>query len=169
MILKLIGLFLISVTGGLIGINASLKLKARADFLEKYITLMNETKTRIRLSACDIRELFKSASGYEPLDFMTAEFTRNIKQKSSAKIAWEKAVTSAFKRYRLSKIDKDLIAEFGAEFGQSDIDGEINHIDLHIALVEDRLEKARTELVQKGKLYRTLGIFGGITVSLIIL
>lgn len=58
MILKLIGLFLISVTGGLAGINASLRLKSRTEFLEKYISL-SETKTRIRLSACDIRELLR--------------------------------------------------------------------------------------------------------------
>ncbi len=168
MMLKLIGLFLISVAGGLVGINASLRLKSRVEFLEKYITLMNETKTRIRLSACDIRELFKNDSGFEAIDFMTAEFTRNIRRNSTAKDAWEKAVNSTFKRYRLSKADKDLIAEFGTEFGQNDIDGEINHIDLHIALTEDRLEQARAELLQKGRLYRTLGIFGGITVSLII-
>lgn len=167
--LKLIGLFLISVTGGLVGIKASLQLKSRVDFLEKYITLMHETKTRIRLSACDIRELFKNDSSFEPIDFLTAEFTRNLKKNSTAKIAWETAVDSAFKKYRLSKTDKELISEFGADFGQNDIDGEINHIDLHIALVENRLEKARAELSQKGKLYRTLGIFGGITVSLIIL
>ena len=160
MIFKLIGLFLISVTGGLAGINASLRLKSRTEFLEKYISLLSETKTRIRLSACDIRELFKNDSGYEPLDFMTAEFIRNIKNKSHVKIAWERAVNSAFRQYRLS---------FGTDFGQRDIDGEISHIDLNIALIEDRLEKARTELTQKGKLYRTLGIFGGITVSLIIL
>ena len=36
MIFKLIGLFLISVTGGLVGINASLRLKSRTEFLEKY-------------------------------------------------------------------------------------------------------------------------------------
>lgn len=169
MILKLIGLFLISVMGGLVGINASLRLKSRTEFLEKYITLLNETKTRIRLSACDIRELFKNDSGYEPLDFMTAEFTRNIKNKSNAKNSWKCAVDSAFKKYKLSKADRELISDFGTDFGQSDIDGEINHIDLNITLAEDRLEKARTELTQKGKLYRTLGIFGGITVSLIIL
>ncbi|WP_106764799.1 stage III sporulation protein AB [Pseudoruminococcus massiliensis] len=169
MILKLIGLFLISVTGGLAGINASLRLKSRTEFLEKYISLLSETKTRIRLSACDIRELFKNDSGYEPLDFMTAEFTRNIKNKSNAKISWERAVNSAFRKYRLSKADKELISDFGTDFGKRDIDGEISHIDLNIALIEDRLEKARTELTQKGKLYRTLGIFGGITVSLIIL
>lgn len=169
MILKLIGLCLISVTGGLVGINASLKLKSRAELLERYITLMNETKTRIRLSACDIRELFKSDSGYEPLDFMTAEFTHNIKQKLTAKSSWKMAVNSAFKKYKLSKIDKELIEEFGTDFGQSDIDGEITHINLHIALAEDRLEQARTELIQKGKLYRTLGIFGGITISLMII
>ena len=34
MIFKLIGLFLISVTGGLVGINASLRLKSRTEFLE---------------------------------------------------------------------------------------------------------------------------------------
>lgn len=169
MILKLIGLFLISVAGSLVGINASLRLKLRVDFLEKYIALMYETKTRIRLSACDIRELFKSDSGFEPIDFLTSEFTRNIKKKSTAKNAWKTAVDSSFKRYRISKIDKDLISEFGTDFGQNDIDGEINHINLHIALLEDRLKKARTELAQKGKLYRTLGIFGGITISLIML
>ena len=42
MILKLIGLFLISVTGGLAGINASLRLKSRTEFLEKYISLLSE-------------------------------------------------------------------------------------------------------------------------------
>ena len=79
---------------------------------------MSETKTRIRLSACDIRELFKNDSGYEPLDFMTAEFTRNIKNKSNVKISWERAVNSAFRKYRLSKADKELISDFGTDFGK---------------------------------------------------
>ena len=63
MIFKLIGLLLISVTGRLARIIASLRLKSRTEFLEKYISLLSETKTRIRLSACDIRELFKNDSG----------------------------------------------------------------------------------------------------------
>lgn len=169
MILKLLGLFLISSVGALIGVQASLKLKKRVQFLEKYITLMKETKTRIRLSACDIRELFKSNTGFAPLDDMTTNFTLYVKKGDTVKNAWHKAVSTSYKSHNISRADTELIAEFGAEFGQSDIDGEINHIDMHTALIEDRLIQARSELSQKGKLYRTLGLFAGITVSLIIL
>lgn len=169
MILKLLGLLLISSVGAMLGLSASIKLKTRVQFLERYITLLKETKTRIRLSACDIRELFKGNTGYEPLDTMTDNFTDRVKGGERVKDAWLAAVSDSCADRGISRIDRELIAEFGIEFGQSDIDGEINHIDMHISLVEDRLVQARSELTQKGKLYRTLGLFGGITVSLIIL
>lgn len=169
MILKLLGLFLISSVGAMLGVSASLKLKNRVMFLEKYITLMKETRTRIRLSACDIRELFKSNTGFSPLDSMTADFTRRIRSGEAVKSAWQKAVCASYKSHGISRADIELITEFGTELGQSDIDGEINHIDMHTALIQDRLTQARSELSQKGKLYRTLGLFAGITVSLIIL
>ncbi len=169
MILKLLGLFLISFAGAMLGFGASLRLKSRVQFLEKYITLLKETRTRIRLSACDIRELFKGNTGCKPLDIMTADFTDRVKDGESVKDAWLAAVGDSCDNHGAPRLDRELIAEFGKEFGQSDIDGEINHIDIHISLVEDRLDQARFELTQKGRLYRTLGLFGGITVSLIIL
>lgn len=169
MILKLLGLLLISSVGAMIGIRASMQLKFRVQFLEKYITLMKETKTRIRLSACDIRKLFKSNTGFAPLDEMTSEFTQHMLKGETAKGAWSEAVYSSYKGHAVPRVDKELISEFGNELGQSDIDGEINHIDMHISLVDDRLAEARSELLQKGKLYRTLGLFAGITISIIIL
>lgn len=169
MILKLLGLLLISSVGAMLGISASLKLKFRVQLLEKYITLMKETKTKIRISACDIRELFKSNMDFAPLDKMTSDFTRYIKNGKSVKNAWIDAVDNIYKNHSITKTDRDLLSEFGTEFGQNDVDGEINHIDMHISLVEDRLTQARSEFSQKGKLYRTLGLFAGITVSLMIL
>ena len=59
MIFKLIGLFLISVTGGLAGINASLRLKSRTEFLEKYMTNF-ASRIPVCISACLLFPVLRS-------------------------------------------------------------------------------------------------------------
>ena len=47
--------------------------------------------------------------------------------------------------------------------------GQLEHIALYRALLEPRLEQARADAAQKSRVLVALGLFGGITLSLLLL
>lgn len=164
--LKIIGAFFVIITGIMLGFSASAKLSRRVQFLEGYISALKEASIRIRYTACDITELFR-CDGSGAVDIMLRLFTQKVKSGKSAKNAWTSAVNTLSDKKQLAKEDKTLIEEFGTTFGTSDVDGELTHIQAHITLLSDRLEKARTEQTEKSKLYKILGLFGGVTLAVI--
>ena len=67
------------------------------------------------------------------------------------------------------KNDKKLYSEFISGLGLSDIENQMNHIKLYEALVSQHLQEACDDYIRRSKLYVSLGLFGGITLSMLIL
>jgi len=65
--------------------------------------------------------------------------------------------------------DRKLFSEFIDGFGVSDTESQLNHITLYTEIFEEHLENAREENRKKRKLFVFLGLFAGITLSLILL
>lgn len=65
--------------------------------------------------------------------------------------------------------DVELYLGFVRGLGVSDTQGQLEHIALYRALLEPRLEQARADAAQKSRVLVALGLFGGITFSLLLL
>lgn len=65
--------------------------------------------------------------------------------------------------------DRALFSGFVHGLGISDTQGQLDHIKLHLGLLEQRLVQAKEACQQKAKLYVVLGLFSGVLVSLIFL
>lgn len=65
--------------------------------------------------------------------------------------------------------DVELYLGFVRGLGVSDTQGQLEHIALYRALLEPRLEQARADAAQKSRVLVALGLFGGITLSLLLL
>ena len=68
-----------------------------------------------------------------------------------------------------NKTDAALLRDFGQGFGATDLEGQLAHCGLYERLAGERLKEARRERDVKSKLYRTLGVSGGIAAVLLFL
>ena len=65
--------------------------------------------------------------------------------------------------------DWELYQGFVQGLGVSDVQGQMEHLELYRSLLEPRLEQAREEAKQKSKVFVALGLFAGVTLSLLLL
>ncbi len=66
----------------------------------------------------------------------------------------------------LSKRDIAVLRDFGDCIGKSDVSGEINNTEMYQKLINDCIENAASEIKNKSKLYKTLGLALGVVISI---
>ena len=57
---------------------------------------------------------------------------------------------------------------FGEKLGKTDLEGQLSHIELYRALFQKQIKEAEDDAQKKSRLYRTLGIFGGVSAAILI-
>ncbi len=83
-------------------------------------------------------------------------------------LAWKSAVLEDAAREGFSKKDVSLLLNFGAGFGTSDTQGQLSHFSLYSELAAQALKSAKEERDRKSKLYRMLGVSGGVAAAILL-
>lgn len=161
--LKYIGIILIVLCCFFAGYYFSLRLKLRRDFLVSFQDFLSTLETNIRYNSGEIIPLVKSCSP----DFISKIFARD--NCSTFSSYWTDCIENIPKSYALKKDDYNLLYEFGRMLGTTDIEGQINHINLYKELIKSNLDNSDLELNQKSKLSKLLGLFAGLAVALLLL
>lgn len=65
--------------------------------------------------------------------------------------------------------DMELYRRFVRKLGDSDIESQLEHMSLYAGLLESNLDQAGEAKEKKSRLYMCLGLFGGITLCLVLL
>ena len=68
----------------------------------------------------------------------------------------------------LSKKDIEMLSSFAKNLGTSDLDGEINNLNMYIELLNNSIKEAQNNINLKSKLYRTLGMSFGLALSIML-
>ena len=68
----------------------------------------------------------------------------------------------------LKKEDVDLLIECGEKLGTSDINGETDNINMYIEMLTSKVAQAQNDIEKKSKLYRTLGLYSGIALTILL-
>lgn len=146
--------------GTFAGLQASLKLGRRERNLELFSRFVQNAETEIVFSGLPVADVVERHGG--ELSFLRRctqlcgkgmDFTR----------AWEQAVREDT---GFSGEDASLLLEFGKGFGATDVQGQAAHCRLTMELTDQRLKDAREERRQKARLYRMLGVLGGLGTAL---
>ena len=164
--LKYIGGILIIICGTLGGIYFSLRLKKKSEFLEQYLIFLNRVRTMIEYGNMSVRDIFgelKNISVIEPILTDTEKF---LDDGENFENAWKMSVDKNMKEF--DKSDIEMIYFFGKSFGVTDKNGEISKIDLHSQMIKERLDMMKNEISSKTKIYRILGMFGGVLAAVMI-
>jgi len=164
---KYLGCIMMIISTTAVGFFCSSTLNQRRIFLAEFLVFLNTLKTYIRFNSAEIHELVSSCAVSDIL-FCFKEIPKP-KNGESFYSLWGKAVKSIHKNIGLTKEDKKLLMDFGAELGSTDIEGQLNHIEMYYTLFQMACKDAVENVAKKSKLYKMLGLFSGMAVSLIII
>ena len=83
--------------------------------------------------------------------------------------AWERSLEEEEKGTNFNKEDIEIIKSLAKLLGNSDLDGQINNINLIRGLIDKQIEEARIEKNKNEKLYKVLGTSIGLVIAIILI
>lgn len=125
------------------------------------IDFIQRLKTEIRFQARELKEIFEVLAREDRFSKLTF-IPLCLKEMENAPfpIAWEKAVKET--QMRLNKEDTALLLSMSDTLGASDVQGQLNVLDMMEQNFKRSLLEAEKNVVIKGKMYRSLGILCGL-------
>lgn len=82
---------------------------------------------------------------------------------------WKEAVNKDLGNTSLSKKDLINLGQLGENLGYLDKDMQINTLDLFISQLEEEIKEISKNVKEKSYLYNTLGVMGGLFITIIML
>lgn len=165
MALKILGGFLLVLSGFSAGWFCSKKLLMRRNFFKKFLCFVSNLSTQLRYSTSDIFTLVSLSASISGLDF----FEISDETGTPFYKVWSERVSEIPAKIGLKNSDRTLLLEFGEQLGKTDVDGQLKHLELYEALFKKQLTDAENEITKKSKLYKTMGFFVGTAAALMII
>ena len=97
-----------------------------------------------------------------------AEAAENIEEMGVAK-AWKKAVLDSRKNLGLKESDAEILVGFGENLGRTDREQQTKNIKHLQVLLERAQHEADEDYQRSARLYRSMGILGGIFIAVILM
>jgi len=152
----------------LIGILISRKYINRVNELKEFKNALNLFKTKIKYTYEPIPEIFMQIA--ENLNSNISNVFTQAANKMDILTAGE-AWTIALKIEELSINEEDINAlnNLSKLLGKTDLEGQLNQIEMTSEFLEDQIKKAEKEREKNEKMYRTLGVILGMTIVIILM
>jgi len=84
-------------------------------------------------------------------------------------LIWEDEISSGFKRTYLTKSDVDAVLQLGKIIGYMDKPLQAGNIDMAVSYIDQTSAALREKREKTSRLYTSLGILGGLLITIIIL
>ena len=165
---KIILLISIIVASTLLGILFSKKYSNREKELKEMKSALNIFATKIKFTYEPIPNVFlEIANKIEGNVGQIFARASNRMKEENAGDAWANAFTDV--PNNLTKEDITILSNLGRLLGQTDVEGQISEIEVVVQFLDTQLEQAKQEKIKNEKMYRTLGIVGGLTIAIILI
>ncbi|NLJ90902.1 MAG: sporulation protein [Clostridiales bacterium] len=170
---KLIGAVLVISSCSMLGFYFSSELKTRIDNLKELKKLLILLRGDIEFANTPLPEAVQTLSKRH--DGTYKEFLENIskqlldlKGESFASI-WKKGVKEYLMHTSLVKEDYALLNQLGDSIGYLDKTMQINTLDLYLEQIDRTISELSESVKERTHLYNSLGIMGGIFITIILL
>ena len=165
MVLKYIGIFTLAAAAALSGFYFSNSLYKRVTMLSAMLLFAQDVSVQIRYKQADIFWVLKHASAMTfskdlPFKNKLCEINEELNESSINEVLHKSGVMED---------DQKLICEFFCGLGKSDISGQLSHCEMYAKLLSEQIKAAKHEADEKGKLYRTLSLFGSAAVVILLI
>lgn len=164
-VLKYINLLGIVFISTYLGIYKAKEYENRVKDLLKFKNALVMFKSKLEFTYEPIKTIFFDISKviYKENNNI---FKKVIKDENDIYIAWKKAVKE---EKNFTNEDKDVIEMIGKLLGKTDLNGQVNEINLGLDLVEKQIYMAENEKQKNVKLYKTIGTVAGIGICIILI
>jgi len=173
MLFKIAGSMIVILSCTFLGFVLSNDCRKRPQQLRELQSLLQMFENQISYLSDVISEAFerisKVGSSETHIFFSKTIEILNKERTASAPEAWEQAVRQNIKKTSLNLEDEEVLVAFGKLLGRSDIDGQVKNIRLTLGHLKLQEEKAEDSRKSNEKMYRSLGILGGIAVVIVLL
>lgn len=170
LVIKYFSITFIVIISTIVGILYSNKYEKRLKELEDIKRGLNIFKTKIGFTYEPIPEVFtqieKQLNSSIGKMFLVA--SKNMEKDDAGK-SWENAVREEKVHTNLDKRDIEVILGLSKMLGQTDLDGQINNIDLTCSLIDNQIAEARISKNKNEKMYKTLGTTIGLAIAIILI
>lgn len=168
--IKYILIFFIFTISIIIGNSYSKKYSVREKELKEILNILNVIKAKIKFTGQGIHEIFEqiciiNQDNIGNMFKMANEFM----EEECASASFEKAADLLEKNSSLNKEDIEAIKSFSKMLGNTDIEGQVSQIELVENLIKKQIEQATEEKRKNSKLYKTLGVTVGLTITIILI
>lgn len=166
--MKFIGSIMLITCFALAGINASLRLKIRYTQIQQIIALIKQIDILVGFCNMPTREIINQLCSTQALSELS--FLSKCKKEYDSMpfdCLWEKSVKES--KLMLDKDDIDLLVNFGKSLGTTDSLSQQEMCRSYMQRFLSRADFYKKEYFSRSKLYMSLGLFGGIGISLILI
>lgn len=173
MVIKLINSCIIILFSTLIGLELAKGYVARAKELSALQGALSRLETEILHYATNLPEALirigESIRGGSGKLFSLTGQTLIDKTKFTVAEAWNSALEQLKADLCLQQEDIDILQRFGDQLGNSDKEGQARFIRLTQLQLREEEKKARAIREKYNRMYRSLGLLGGIALAILLL
>lgn len=164
-IIKYISLLGILLISSYLGINKAKEYENRVKQLIKFKSALVMFKSKLEFTYEPIKDIFLDISKviYKEKDNI---FIRVVNSKEEIFTSWKDAVENV---KDFAQDDKEIIIMIGKLLGKTDLNGQINEINLGLNLLEKQIEIADNQMRKNVKLYKTMGVVCGLGICIILI
>ncbi|SHO52579.1 stage III sporulation protein AB [Anaerocolumna xylanovorans] len=171
--IKMLGCVLILISSAGMGMYFSGELKGRIRDLKELRRIVTLLRGDIRYANSPLPEAVQALSvrhdgKYKKFLQSAAERLNEFGGVSFCDI-WKEAVHKGLGDTSLSKKDIVNLSQFGENMGYLDKEMQLNTIDLYLSQIEEEIKELSKSVKEKTYMYNTLGILGGIFLTIIML
>jgi len=172
-ITKIIGCILIITSSAGMGWHFSGELKNRISDLKELRKLIFLLRGDIRYANTPLPEAVQALSVRHDGKFkkFLTEIAERLNELGGISFCtiWKNAVLKELENTSLSKKDLTGLGQLGENLGYLDKDMQMNTLDLYISQIEEEIVELSRNVKEKSYLCNSLGIMGGIFITLIML
>lgn len=152
--------------GSFIGIYKSNFLKDRVVCLQQILVMIEKMQTYIKYERLQTNSIIKNLINDNNLSNLYFLKDIDINKKNLPK-EWEKAIDKNKTKMNLTKNDVTLLLRIGQILGASDVKTQISQFETVNILTINYIKEAQKNYNENGKLYRSLGLLGGVFVAIL--
>lgn len=171
--IRLIGGLMITMSLSLLGFQAARSLDEEYREMEELRKILISIKSEMQYGRSFLAETFLSVSEMQEEPY--AGWFRNMYELMSSRkpgtlaSIWKNSASACLKDLSLREREKKRLYELGRYLGQTDLEGQIRHLDLYAEHLETEMENRRMEMQPLKKLYRVLGVTAGIFLTILLI
>lgn len=172
-VIKIVGCALILSSSAGMGWYFSGELRGRIQDLKDLKRILTLLRGDIRYANTPLPEAVQALSvrhdgKYKSFFSKIAERLNELGGVSFSEI-WKEAIQKELDKTSLSKKDLQALTQFGENLGYLDKEMQLNTIDLYLSQIEEEIKDLSKNVKEKSYLYNSLGILGGIFITILML